>query len=96
MNKYRLDLGENRQLIERLPGHMRQRVKRAIYALTDNPRPPEAKTLDGEQAGYYRLRIDLYRVIYTIQEEIITVVIVRVAKRDQATYIGLPSLEEIN
>lgn len=93
MKKYRLDLGENRRVIERLPGYIRQRVKRAIYSLTENPKPPEAKALDGELIGYYRLRIDLYRVIYTIEEEIVTVVIVRVTKRDPDTYQGLPSIE---
>lgn len=93
MKKYRLDLGENRRVIERLPGHIRQRVKRAIHSLTENPRPPEAKALDDELTGYYRLRIDLYRVIYTIQEEIVTVVIVRVTRRDDDTYKGLSIIE---
>lgn len=93
MKKYRLDLGDNRRIIERLPGYIRQRVKQAIYALTDNPRPKEAKALDGEQTGYYRLRIDLYRVIYTIEDDVVTVVIVRVARRDNDTYRGLPIIE---
>ncbi len=93
MKRYRLDLGENRRIIERLPGYIRQRVKRAISALTENPKPKEAKALDDEQTGYYRIRIDLYRVIYTIQEEIVTIVIVRVVKRDNDTYKGLPIIE---
>ena len=29
-----------------LPGHMRQRVKRAVRALADNPRPANSKDLD--------------------------------------------------
>lgn len=90
MKKYRLDLGENRRTIERLPGYIRQRIKRALYAQADNPRPNAAKALEGELAGYYRLRVDRYRVIYTMNEEIVTVIIVRVAKRDDDTYKGLP------
>lgn len=93
MKKYRLDLGENRRVIDQLPGHIRQRIKRAIYSLTENPRPKEAKEMDGELTGYYRLRIDLYRVIYTIQEEIVTIIIVRVTRRDHDTYQGLPTIE---
>jgi mRNA interferase RelE/StbE len=54
-----------------------------IYRFADNPGPQDTKALDGEQTGYYRLRIDLYRVIYIIQEEMVTVIIVRVARRDQ-------------
>ncbi len=29
-----------------LPGHMRQRVKRAVRALADDPRPSNSKDLD--------------------------------------------------
>jgi mRNA interferase RelE/StbE len=93
MTKYRLDLGENRRIIERLPGNIRQRIKRAIYALAEKPQPEEAKVLDGELAGYYRLRIDRYRIIYTIQEELVTVVVVRVTQRNNETYKGLPNIE---
>lgn len=91
--KYRLDLGDNRSILERLPGHIRQRIKKVIFALTDNPRPKAAKALDGELTGYYRIRIDLYRIIYDIQDEIVTIVIIRIAKRDNNTYKGLPAIE---
>ena len=93
MTKYRLDLGANRRMIERLPGNIRQRIKRVLAALCDNPRPGAAKPLDGELTGYYRLRIDRYRVIYTINEKIVTVVIVRVGQRDNDPYKGLPSVD---
>ncbi|RIK39170.1 MAG: type II toxin-antitoxin system mRNA interferase toxin, RelE/StbE family [Chloroflexi bacterium] len=93
MTKYRLDLGENRRIIARLPGNIRQRVKRALIALADDPRPEEARALDGELAGYYRLRIDRYRMIYTIREEFVTVVIVRVIQRNNETYKGLPIID---
>ena len=93
MKKYWLDFGENRPFIEQLPGHIRQRVKRAVLALASEPRPPEAKAMDGELVGLYRIRVDQYRIIYSIHEETITIVIVRVAKRDNATYKGLPEIE---
>lgn len=93
MTKYRLDLGENRRIIERLPGNIRQRIKRALYALTDDPRPEAARALAGELASYYRLRIDRYRIIYTIHEEFVTVVIVRVTQRNNETYKGLPIID---
>lgn len=32
--------------IKDLPGNMRQRVKRAIDALADDPRPPKSKAMD--------------------------------------------------
>ena len=34
------------QSIKKLPGNVRQRIKRAIDELADNPRPPNSKRLD--------------------------------------------------
>jgi mRNA-degrading endonuclease RelE of RelBE toxin-antitoxin system len=37
---------EEFQAIKKLPGNVRQRIKRAIDDLADNPRPPQSKQLD--------------------------------------------------
>jgi len=75
--------------INRLPGNMRQRVRRAIAQLTTDPRPPASKQMEGDLAAYYRLRIQDYRIIYTIDDEIIQIEIIRVARRSPRTYEGL-------
>lgn len=80
---------EARKVLKRLPGNIRQRIARAIDALKDNPRPLNAKALEDELVGYWRLRVDNYRVIYTINEEMIVVEVVRVDQRDAQTYTGL-------
>jgi mRNA interferase RelE/StbE len=69
---------------------MRQRVRRTIAHLASNPRPETAKALYGELKGYYRIRVDAYRIIYTIDDEVVLVEVVRVAKRTPRTYDGLP------
>lgn len=76
--------------IETLPGHMRQRVRRAVAELSTEPRPPGAKALRGELEGYYRVRINSYRIIYAIEDDILVVLIVRIAKRTAQTYNDLP------
>jgi mRNA interferase RelE/StbE len=87
---YQLEIEEQaRRALKRLPGHMRQRVARAIDALRYNPRPTGAKTLQHALAGYWRIRIADYRVIYTIVEEVVLVTVVKVAQRDQSTYEDL-------
>jgi len=91
--KYRLDFGNTRPIIDRLPGYIRQRVKQTILALVDNPRPKGTKALTGDLAGYYRITLEQYRIIYLIHEEIVTIIIVRVAKRDNDTYKGLPTID---
>ena len=87
---YQLEIEERaRRALKRLPGHMRQRVARAIDALRYNPRPARAKALQHELTGYWRIRIADYRVIYTIVEEVVLVTVVKVAQRDQNTYADL-------
>lgn len=78
-----------RKVLRRLPGHLRQRIARAIELLKTDPRPPNVKALKGELAGYWRLRIDNYRVIYTIDDEVIVVEVVRIDQRDANIYAGL-------
>jgi mRNA interferase RelE/StbE len=80
---------EARKALKRLPGHIRQRIAQAIDGLKNNPRPPNAKALQDELTGYWRLRIDNYRVIYTIDDEIVVVEVVKVDQRDARTYTGL-------
>jgi mRNA interferase RelE/StbE len=78
-----------RRQIDNLPNQIRPRIQKSIVALRDNPRPKETLALDGALAGYYRIKVELYRIIYTIHEEVVTVEVVRVAKRDNKTYEDL-------
>ena len=77
------------QEIERLPGNIRQRVKKTIAGLAFEPRPPNASELEDELAGFWRIKLEDHRIIYSIDDDIITVEIVRVAKRTPRTYVGL-------
>lgn len=65
--------------IERLPTPVRRLVVRRIQALAGNPRPHGSQKLAGEDK--YRIRQGDYRIVYTIEDEIVTVTIVRVAHR---------------
>jgi mRNA interferase RelE/StbE len=85
--------------IKDLPGHMRQRVKRAIDALAEEPHPPESKKLDAPaETGVTlcRLRLDKWRVVYLIAEAERVIDIVAVRKRPPYDYGDLQdSLSEI-
>jgi mRNA interferase RelE/StbE len=65
--------------IERLPVDIRRLVVRRILALADDPRPHGSQKLTGEDK--YRIRQGDYRVVYTIEDAIVTVTVVRVAHR---------------
>jgi mRNA interferase RelE/StbE len=76
---------------------VRQRVKHAIDALADNPRPPHSSQLDvaepeAPRREVRRLRIDNWRVVYLVSDEEKTVDVVAVRKRPPYDYGDLAQL----
>ena len=63
----------------RIPLKDRRRVARRIAALADDPRPSGCEKLAGEDA--WRLRQGSYRIVYTIEDDILTVIVVKVGDR---------------
>lgn len=80
--------------ILRLPGNMRQRVKRAIDGLSDNPYPAGSKVLDVPdiEATACRLRLDKWRIVYVISETEKIIDVVAVQKRPPYDYGDLEQL----
>jgi len=58
----------------------KQNIINAINNLADNPRPQGCKKLKGEEE-LYRIRIGDYRVVYSIEDKIKIVEIIRVEHR---------------
>jgi mRNA interferase RelE/StbE len=56
-----------------------QRILKRIDGLADDPRPAGAEKLSGDEK--YRIRQGNYRILYAIEDDIITVTIVKVAHR---------------
>jgi mRNA interferase RelE/StbE len=69
------------QVIMALPQRTQERIFNAIEALEVEPRPGNAKPLKREWRGYWRVRSGNYRVIYTIEENRLVVVVVKVGNR---------------
>jgi mRNA interferase RelE/StbE len=57
----------------------RQRIIRRIGQLANDPRPPGSKKLSGHDK--YRLRQGSYRIVYSIEENELVVVVVKVGHR---------------
>ena len=66
--------------LEALPGNERVRLARRIDSLASNPRPAGCKQLTGAD-DLYRIRSGRYRVVYSIEDRLITVTIIRVGHR---------------
>lgn len=64
-----------------LPQRAQERIFNAIEALEADPRPGGIKALKGEWRGHYRLRVGDYRVVYTVEDNVLRVLVVRVGDR---------------
>ena len=65
--------------LARIPKADVRRIMRTIRSLADNPRPPGAKKLSARER--YRIRRGDYRIVYSIQDEVCTVWVVKVGHR---------------
>ena len=65
--------------LEGLPLSQRRRVVTRLRRLAADPRPPGCEKLSGEEK--YRIRQGPYRVLFTIDDALCEVVIVRIAHR---------------
>ncbi len=65
------------------------RIIRRLRKLGDNPRPQGVEKLSGSD-DFYRLREGEYRIIYTIKDKELTVLVVKIGHRKDV-YRGLPT-----
>ncbi len=86
---------------KKLPGHIRQRVKRTIDKLAEKPRPSHSKTLELPnnvspnirlEWEVRRVRLENWRIIYGINESWQEVAILTVQKRPPYDYEDLEML----
>jgi len=81
---YRIEyLPEAERALLSLPRAVRRSVRRRVQALADTPRPAWANYMWGEWEGYWRFHVGpgTYRVIYTIEDRIRRVLVIRVDHR---------------
>jgi mRNA interferase RelE/StbE len=65
--------------IDALQADFRDKVIAAIEKLSDNPRPAGCRKLKGW--GAWRIRVGDYRVVYEIRDDVLVVLVVRIAHR---------------
>jgi mRNA interferase RelE/StbE len=80
--------------IKDLPGHIRQRVQRAIQELANRPHPAQSKQLDfhAPERQLCRFRMDKWRIVYAISEAENAIDILAVRKRPPYDYGDLQQL----
>ena len=65
--------------LRKLDPTIRDRVQGAIALLGQDPRPPGARKLQGRDG--VRVRAGDYRIIYTVHDDVLTVVVVALGHR---------------
>lgn len=84
----RYDIEIKRPALKFLRGLDKQTAKKIIDTIdkiADDPRPFGYKKLVDEE-GLYRIRVGNYRVIYEIHDDVLLIVVLRVARRREDTY----------
>ena len=67
--------------LNKLPAHELIKVQRAINSLSEDPFPSGHIKLEGTKEKLYRIRKGNYRIIYSVQKNIITITILKIGHR---------------
>jgi len=80
VSRYRIELRPAAvRALRKLDPQVRRRVQGAIALLADDPRPPAARALRGRPG--LRVRVGDYRIIYTVADDVLLVVVVTLGHR---------------
>jgi mRNA interferase RelE/StbE len=80
LTTYRIELRPAAtRALKKLDPQARPRVQGVIALLAQDPRPPASRPLRGRPG--YRVRVGEYRIIYTVADEVLLVVVVTLGHR---------------
>lgn len=65
--------------ITKLPKQVQSKILKALASLSENPRPNGCKKLIGTDS--WRFRIGEYRIVYSIEDDVLFVEVIRIAHR---------------
>lgn len=83
---YKVELSRAAQKsLRQITREAQSRIIEALEGLATNPRPDGCKKLKGSLAGRWRVRVGkLYRIIYTVDDGRLTVLVIDIPDRDDA------------
>jgi mRNA interferase RelE/StbE len=76
-----------RKALSALPQEVQKRIVQALENLANDPRPPGARAVQGHD-HLLRIRVGDYRVVYTVQDDTLVILVLRVGHR-RDVYRGL-------
>jgi mRNA interferase RelE/StbE len=80
VTRYRLELTRHAaKALRQIDPSQRARLQGALLMLQQNPRPPSSRALRGRDG--FRVRVGDYRIIYTVHDDVLLVVVVALGHR---------------
>ncbi len=82
MAKYKVKVKKSAEKeLRKIPKKELIKIIDQIRSLADNPHPPGSKKLTNQEK--YRIRIGNYRVLYKVEDEILTIFVIKVGHRKE-------------
>ncbi len=82
MSRYRVEVRPAAlRALRKLDPTVRPRIEGAIALLAEDPRPPASRPLTGRPA--YRVRVGDCRIIYTVHDDLLLVIVVTLGHRGE-------------
>ncbi len=82
MAKYKVKVKKSAEKeLRKIPKKELIKIIDQIRSLADNPHPPGSKKLTNQEK--YRIRIGNYRVLYNVEDEILTIFVIKVGHRKE-------------
>lgn len=80
MSSYRIEVRPSAlRALRKIDPDARPRIEGAIALLAQDPRPPASRPLRGRPG--YRVRVGDYRILYTIDDDVLLIVVVTLGHR---------------
>ena len=80
MANYKIEIKKSAaKEIAKLPRNILKRILTKIESLSSDPRPNGCKKLTADEK--YRVRVGNYRILYSIEDEILVIYVVKVSHR---------------
>lgn len=80
MSRYKVEVRPAAvRALRKLDPQLRPRIEGVIALLAEDPRPPASRPLTGRPG--YRVRVGDYRVIYTVRDDVLLIVVVTLGHR---------------
>ena len=82
MGKYRIEIKRSAvKEIKKFPSKEIKKILLAIESLSRNPRPHHCEKLSDQER--YRVRCGSYRIVYTVEDDILIVYVVKIGHRKE-------------